>query len=154
MKKLFILISLCVFTLCNAQKYSWAITDQAKEDTANYNRSGGEDWTGMKVIISITIWELEDTTGTFLFGGHDNKVTAATSKQDWNYYSTDKTGVDIGPLLADTVSCLIFIPNEDSTRYNARLTIESFDFKLPAYKYTKNSNDSLWYYMLWQAYRK
>ena len=152
MKKLLVFIGLLITVFCNAQRYSWDVTGDGKTDSIYYYTKGGEDWNNMKVTIDITIWTTEDDDLEFYFGGHDNKVTNDLGVQSWNYYSTDNLGVSIGPLAADTTGT-IFTPNADSTRYAAKISIKSFDFKLPAYRTIGNETDSLNYYILWNAYR-
>lgn len=157
MKKLLILIGLTGFLICNAQRdvFYWEVQSHGKNDTTAYDKRGsGPDWAGCYVTIDVTIWNLEDTTGYMYFGGYSNKVTINTGVQDFKYLPSDDIGIDVSPLLIDTVSGTYLRPNADSSRYSVKLEKEHFPFQKPAMKYEMNDCDSVEYYILFTGVRQ
>lgn len=149
MKKLLILIGLVGFISIQAQDiFYWEIRSDGKSDTTTYDKRAGEpNWFGAFVTIDVTVWNLEDTTSVQYFGGFDPRVSVQTGKQDFKYIPNDDMGVDIDPLLIDTVSCTYLRPNADSSRYGFMISYENFPFPRPAHQHVMNTCDSVEYYI-------
>lgn len=151
MKNVLVLIGLFVTMGISAQTFFWDVRSHGKNDTTAYDtRPDGNNWLFTDVTVDITIWNLEDITGSFYIGGYDNKVTAKIGKQDFKYYVTIVSDDDLNPIVADTTGTF-FAPNSDSTRWGAKLVFPDFASKKPAFQYIKGTTDSLEYYILFNA---